>query len=507
MDKVSTVGHRQDAMVYIRLLEDWRDPHCPAKDRLRLIRADPTLDDAHRNRFVSLVRQKKSLPGKFVFSMERGWEQILDEDEEFLAALEETNAPDKEMVKDWEGTDPSARFLGVQFIESSVGKSLGKMEEYGFEAREDPGLARSPSFGSPTHSEGVGGLEAGLDLELAFQRHLGNTRAQSPWYTALAGGNSRGQTPVEGATRDVVRQVEFASESPQEFPGAELALIKAASLGEVESLKEFIRQGLPLNRQRTGMGSALHAATRNHRTEAIEVLLRAGADVELRDEHGYMPIQYAVLLGDVETYRQLVVYHKQVWTVTTNEGDTLLHLATREPPSQELVVELLSKGVEILTKNQHGHTCSSQLKEQQNAAMKDHLLGQAKMLADLESIIKEVLEERKHALHVDRLSIWTRKPYNPVLGPQPDPLEPEDDFRLLTEWLEGTRIPQVAEHAKLFFAAKWGLDDLHQLTEEDLVAIGISKIGIRNKIMHVVKKEFHVVVDPNFALLAQAGLM
>eukprot|EP00961_Rhodomonas_salina_P200538 2705268-Rhodomonas_salina.2 len=46
--------------------------------------------------------------------------------------------------------------------------------------------------------------------------------------------------------------------------------------------RRFIRQGLPLNRQRTGMGSALHAATRNHRTEAIEVLLRAGADVELR---------------------------------------------------------------------------------------------------------------------------------------------------------------------------------------------------------------------------------
>mmetsp|Transcript_19218 Transcript_19218/g.39138 ORF Transcript_19218/g.39138 Transcript_19218/m.39138 type:complete len:356 (-) Transcript_19218:653-1720(-) len=323
-------------------------------------------------------------------------------------------------------------------------------------------------------------------------------------FVALPGG-SRGPTPVDSTRFDV----ESIDSTPgQEFPGAELALIKAASLGEIESLKEFLRQGLPVNMVRAGHGTALHAATRGKRCDAIRLLLRARADVEARDEHGFLPIQHAVLQGDLESYRELVPHHEHVWDVTTSDGDTLLHLATKDPPSKELVAELLEKGVAIAPKNSTGQTCSDQLRAQGDSALREGRVARAKWLSDLEIEIHAAALERKRHAQREKLSSWTRKPHDPSSGVEATPLEPEDGARLLREWLESTGISQVDECCKLFAMARRGYDDIHSLDDASLLEMGVSKIGVRNKILAVVKKEFQDnALLPNMALLQQAGLI
>lgn len=69
------------------------------------------------------------------------------------------------------------------------------------------------------------------------------------------------------------------------------ALSCAAMKGHVAVLEAFVKYGVDVN---TGTPNALRAAVGNHQAGSVDVLIKAGANVERTDEHGYTSLLYLV---------------------------------------------------------------------------------------------------------------------------------------------------------------------------------------------------------------------
>src|SRR5213596_1670645 len=63
------------------------------------------------------------------------------------------------------------------------------------------------------------------------------------------------------------------------LPSGNSRLLDAATVGDVEEIRDALRDGIPVNTADSGGYTALHSAVMSGNSQAVQVLLDAGADV------------------------------------------------------------------------------------------------------------------------------------------------------------------------------------------------------------------------------------
>jgi serine/threonine-protein phosphatase 6 regulatory ankyrin repeat subunit A/serine/threonine-protein phosphatase 6 regulatory ankyrin repeat subunit B len=98
----------------------------------------------------------------------------------------------------------------------------------------------------------------------------------------------------------------LAASKNKETPSQTVALHKAAALGDLAELNDWIQEKYNINSRDTKRRTALMFAALNGRNEACQLLLSAGSNVRLRDEAGFSALDYAAGRGHADTVRLLL---------------------------------------------------------------------------------------------------------------------------------------------------------------------------------------------------------
>ena len=91
---------------------------------------------------------------------------------------------------------------------------------------------------------------------------------------------------------------------PNGVKSLEKMLFEAIGRGDAEAVKEAIRQGIELNSVKEGEISPVMCAVMSHKPEMLQLLLNAGANVNMGDN--WEALHWAVQLGDIDSARALL---------------------------------------------------------------------------------------------------------------------------------------------------------------------------------------------------------
>lgn len=128
---------------------------------------------------------------------------------------------------------------------------------------------------------------------------------------------------------------------------AESPVADAARNGDVETVRELLREGADVNAAQGDGMSALHWAAERGDIELMEVLLYAGAEVEAATRIGhYRPLHIASRNGNVEAVDRLIRAGADLSAVTDPSGSTALHLAALSG-SDEVIRTLVAAGADL----------------------------------------------------------------------------------------------------------------------------------------------------------------
>jgi ankyrin repeat protein len=143
-----------------------------------------------------------------------------------------------------------------------------------------------------------------------------------------------------------------------------LSIIEAIENSEIQSATDLINSiddtsTNPINQIGPEGDAALHLAALYGHLSIVSLLLSKGAQVDLCDEDGGLPLHDAAAGGYVEICR-LLLLHNPSLTATTinaqdNEGDTPLICAVRGS-ADEVVQLLLNNGADPRKGNEYGDT-------------------------------------------------------------------------------------------------------------------------------------------------------
>lgn len=136
----------------------------------------------------------------------------------------------------------------------------------------------------------------------------------------------------------------------------------AAGKGKISSMKLMLDAGAEIELKDGGTGStALLAAVHGRRTEGIEFLINAGANLHATDVHGRTALHQATIEGVVEPVKVLLDAGADI-QATDNDGKTPLHLAVQnieehsDPDIAEPVDILLDAGADPFATDKDGKT-------------------------------------------------------------------------------------------------------------------------------------------------------
>jgi ankyrin repeat protein len=97
---------------------------------------------------------------------------------------------------------------------------------------------------------------------------------------------------------------------------------------------------------------ALHSAISAARSDIVEALIAASADVCASDKHGWTPCHYAVALGNTELFDRLVAAGASV----NVGGESLVHIATISSIREASMQRLVAAGADLNAINGSGQT-------------------------------------------------------------------------------------------------------------------------------------------------------
>ena len=145
--------------------------------------------------------------------------------------------------------------------------------------------------------------------------------------------DDRGSSPLHWACRsgtlDVVKMLVEAGAGVRVTDNkGQTCLTLAAKLGRTETVRCLV--GLPevdVNHRDTANNTALHLAAHENHTDVTQVLIDAGADIDIKNSDGSFSVHVASLAGALDVVKMLLRVGAGV-CVTDNEGDTCLTLAT-----------------------------------------------------------------------------------------------------------------------------------------------------------------------------------
>ena len=105
-------------------------------------------------------------------------------------------------------------------------------------------------------------------------------------------------------------------------------LIFAASRGHTEIVRYLVGlKEVEVDHTDDEDGTALHWAADNNHADVVQVLIDAGANIEVRDNNGYSPLLWSCSSGSLDVAKLLVRAGARV-RVTDNGGHTCLEIAT-----------------------------------------------------------------------------------------------------------------------------------------------------------------------------------
>ncbi len=142
-----------------------------------------------------------------------------------------------------------------------------------------------------------------------------------------------GRTPLfkaaEAGHADVVALLARQPEALEAERKQGQALRVAAHNGHADALAVLLEAGVDPELQDDHGRRALHWAAKFNHLDCVELLLEHGADIEARDENNWSPLFMACMDGSIDTARHLVEHGAQV-NLTTVHGETPLSRAKQE---------------------------------------------------------------------------------------------------------------------------------------------------------------------------------
>lgn len=142
---------------------------------------------------------------------------------------------------------------------------------------------------------------------------------------------------------------------PESDPDAEL--IKAAATGKVEDVRLLLKGGASLNATHasTGLSVCQVAVTGGH-SEVVQVLIKAGADVEERFPNKTTPLMNAVSLGHSNVVKVLIENGADVNATEPGIKATVLIKAASGGADTNILNMLIEAGADVNAKTSSGFT-------------------------------------------------------------------------------------------------------------------------------------------------------
>jgi len=123
------------------------------------------------------------------------------------------------------------------------------------------------------------------------------------------------------------------------------ALHVAAYNGRVEAIQALIKAGANINQQKNGGDTPLHAAACSGNVAAIRALLNANANINRRNEKGETPLCVAAHRGHLNAVESLLARSADI-TLETNDRKLPFHIAKERGHAE--IVELLKNHAQTL---------------------------------------------------------------------------------------------------------------------------------------------------------------
>ncbi len=175
---------------------------------------------------------------------------------------------------------------------------------------------------------------------------------------AIAGCDQGEKPKTTGDTSGVAAKPKAAKKvNPADF-------FKAVSDNEVSKVKEMVAKDPSLAKSTDNdlKETALAAASFSGNKELVELLIKAGSDVNARDSFGVTPLIGPARTGHPEIVKMLLKAKAAV-NQTTNAGETALHYAARYKQADVAKI-LLANGADRNLKDKGGKTALDAAKEE-----------------------------------------------------------------------------------------------------------------------------------------------
>ena len=170
-----------------------------------------------------------------------------------------------------------------------------------------------------------------------------------------AKGNN-GETPLDWAIRGKHTEIADLLRKHGGKSGAEDSIQVAASVGNIEAVKQHLAAGADVNAKDDKFGiTPLHIAAAYGEKEVTELLIANGADVKVADMSLMTPLHFAVVFGHKEIVELLIVNGADMNAKDGNVGWTPLHYAAFNG-HKEIAELLIAKGADVNAKNEDGET-------------------------------------------------------------------------------------------------------------------------------------------------------
>lgn len=174
--------------------------------------------------------------------------------------------------------------------------------------------------------------------------------------------NKRGQFPLWNAVWNEDAQMvslllQNGANPVQKFKGkdSELGCLEiAAQQGYLDIVQLLVAAGADINVRSFRGHTPLRIAARNGRVDVVNYCLSKGAEVNTQGEDGATPLEHAASKGHLEIVKLLVEKGANI-NLQDKEGDFALGEAAKAG-FMEVVVYLLEKGADASLKNQDGNT-------------------------------------------------------------------------------------------------------------------------------------------------------
>ena len=162
---------------------------------------------------------------------------------------------------------------------------------------------------------------------------------------------------IGGKTRNIRRLIELGAdvnvlnETDECYGGDLSSVFLAAEHGHTEAVDLMLKQGADPNKPSRYGVSPLHIAARNGHSEAIHLLLKNGGNLNSHDLEDFLPLHRAAEMEHTDVVK-FILQNGGSATAKTGDGQTLLHLATR----LDLVSFLVQNGADINARDHRRQT-------------------------------------------------------------------------------------------------------------------------------------------------------